>query len=592
MGKLVKTSEKEDIVEEISFKDFFVPLTTFKALFWLVFIGIVVYANMLVNGFVWDDMGQIVNNNGIHNLSNIVSFFFGGQDINGNIIKIHAAFYRPLMETLFTVVYSFFGINAFFFHFVSLAMHIAIVILVYFLFRRFFTHTMSFLLALILLVHPLNSESVNYISAYNDLMYLFFGMTTILLLQKKVMSFKRVIAVVVTLFLSLLSKEPGFLFIPIILGYSHLYYKNNFIRLFLSCIVVVIAYFLLRTSLYVGLPENQAFAFSPFLHMSFFSHVENIPIIFIYYIGNFVFPNTLAIAQQWSVQNITLLNFYLPLLILIIFIFINILLLIKAMKKSDKQFAYNVIFFSIWFWVGLGLYLQIIPLDMTVADRWFYFPMIGLLGLIGVLFQIFTFKESYKPMFIGIAVIYLSFFSIRTIVRNTNWYSERSLYMHDITVNKNSFDLENLVGMIYFEEHNYKEANLYFQRSISLFSCSDAVNNLGYLYQISGRIQDAEQQYFKAVECSHGYKDYGNLVILLYRLHKYKLAEHYTKEAIQKFPNGPGLYFVLGLTEYQLGNKEDALKNLAIGYKLSQDPQIANAYQLIEQNKPVDLPSN
>src|SRR6266568_2061266 len=226
---------------------------------------------------------------------------------------------------------------------------------------------------------------------------------------------------------------------------------------------------------------------------------------------------------------------------------------------------------------------------MTVADRWFYFPMIGLLGLLGILFENFRIKKSYKPWLISITIICITLLSIRTIMRNADWKSERSLYMHDITVTQNSFDLENLVGMLYFEDHDLKVAKMHFQRSISLYRCSDAVNNLGYLYQSVSNIQTAEREYFIAVQCSHGYKDYGNLVVLLYKLHRYDLAEKYSKEAIQKFPNGAGLYFVLGLIEYQKVDKQDALKSLAIGYQLSHDPQIANAYQLIEQNKPVEI---
>ncbi len=76
----------------------------------------------------------------------------------------------------------------------------------------------------------------------------------------------------------------------------------------------------------------------------------------------------------------------------------------------------------------------------------------------------------------------------------------------------------------------------------------------------------------------------------MYKLHEYNLSKNYTKEALHKYPNGAGLYFLLGVIEYKIGDKQDALKHLAIGYQLSQDPQIANAYAMIKRNKRIDLP--
>src|SRR5258708_7008351 len=115
MEELVKSSKKNAPEEEITFKNFFVPLTSFKVVFWIIVIGIVVYANMLINGFVWDDTGQIVTNPYTHTLSSISSYFFGSQDINGHLVKIPALFYRPLMATFFTLIYAIVGENAFFY---------------------------------------------------------------------------------------------------------------------------------------------------------------------------------------------------------------------------------------------------------------------------------------------------------------------------------------------------------------------------------------------------------------------------------------------------------------------------------------------
>lgn len=54
-----------------SFKKLFVPFTTAKAIHLIVIIGFVVYVNSLYNGFVVDDLGQIIGNESIRSLTNI-----------------------------------------------------------------------------------------------------------------------------------------------------------------------------------------------------------------------------------------------------------------------------------------------------------------------------------------------------------------------------------------------------------------------------------------------------------------------------------------------------------------------------------------
>src|SRR6266404_3067038 len=175
MEGLIKTTEKKEDEEEFSFKNYFVPLTNAKAITWIVIIGLIVYFNSLFNGFVGDDLGQIVTNQAITSLSNIPNFFFGGTFYNGSLTSLSGGYYRPIVSLTYALLYSFLNGNPFPFHLFQLVIHILNTIFVFLIFRFFLKKNISFLLALLFLLHPIQSEAVDYIADLEDIMFFFFG---------------------------------------------------------------------------------------------------------------------------------------------------------------------------------------------------------------------------------------------------------------------------------------------------------------------------------------------------------------------------------------------------------------------------------
>src|SRR5438132_1133737 len=99
---VLNTNEGED---EFSFKDFIVPLTTAKAITWIVIIGFIIFSNALFGQFVGDDIENIVNNPFVHNPGNIISVFFSPYELAQHIVR----FYRPFLFSIYTLSYTIFG---------------------------------------------------------------------------------------------------------------------------------------------------------------------------------------------------------------------------------------------------------------------------------------------------------------------------------------------------------------------------------------------------------------------------------------------------------------------------------------------------
>ena len=185
-------------------------LTPKKAIFILLGTGFLVYFNSLFNGFVFDDEYQVVNNELIRSLTNFPQFFRGSTFYFEGQSELQGTYYKPVMTTVYSVLYTLFGPRPLFFHFFQLLMHITNAILVFLSIKYLLyqetnkNHTLSsFLAALLFLIHPINQESVAFIADLQEILFFFFGIFALLLTIK---GFK-ILSIFPLLFLSLLSKE-------------------------------------------------------------------------------------------------------------------------------------------------------------------------------------------------------------------------------------------------------------------------------------------------------------------------------------------------------------------------------------------------
>src|SRR5690349_12296601 len=151
---------------------------SFDLLVTIFVVALLVYGKSLFNGFVGDDYAQIISNEAIKQGDAIFSIFAKGTFATGGAGGgLGGIYYKPLMTFLFALIYNAVGLNSFAFHALSLLTHIANVILLFFVSRNFFrvakfhyAQASAFLLSLIFLIHPGNSETVLYIADMQDLL--------------------------------------------------------------------------------------------------------------------------------------------------------------------------------------------------------------------------------------------------------------------------------------------------------------------------------------------------------------------------------------------------------------------------------------
>ncbi len=569
--------EKEN---EVDFKDLFVPFTTLKAIHWIVFIGLIVFVNSLFNNFVLEDRAEIVRNISIQSMFNIPNLFVskvGGQET--------ITYYRPLLFTFYTVLYTLFKQNTFPYHLVQLSFWIGDTILVFLIFKKYFKIELAFFLSLLFLVHPMNEESVVWITNLQEVLFIFFGLLAIYILQRHKDKLKYFILANVALLLSIFSKETGILFFIIALLYVFLYNKKKLLLHTSLSLIAGLVYIILR---FISHTPIQKEPLVPIMKLTLLSRMVNIPAIIFYYVTTFFYPKNLSVYHSWVVHNVQASTFIFPLLFDLVFFVILFLGCIYIFKKSKDKKA--VWLFSAWFVVGLVFHLQLIPLDFTVSDHFFLFPFIGLIALLGLFLQSIQMTKYIKILLIFAVALILFIFGIRTMIRNTNWQNQSTILTHDIQVEKNDYLLELVYSTNLIESGQASVALPYVQKALLLYPEGWlAWNNLGAIYYTKGDIQNAKQAYLHSISIEKSFEAYENLGLLLKEQDDPNNALVFIRRATKIFPTSNKLWYYRFILAYKLKNYDEALLSAKYYFLLKRDNESYAIYTHLLQKRPITI---
>ncbi len=569
-----------------SLKSLFLPLTTKKTIWIIVIVSFIVFFYMLFNNFVLDDLTYIQFNTDIHS--------FNIEKIFGNSFFNDSSYYRPIAALYFTILYLSFDNTTFFYHVFQLAFHITDVVLLFLVFKHFFNRKLSLFLSLIFLVHPIQVESVSYISASDSTIFFLFGIIALLLSLKNEITLRRLMGISGLLLLSLLTKETGFLFLVVIFFYSLLFKRKYLVKFSIAFVIITLLYCFIRFII-GGVFFTKPNAI-PISGLTLFERFINVPAIIYYYIKTIFLPLQLVVDQQWIIKTVDFPNFYYPLIIVISF-FLFIAAFIFYLRSNRKPISLFM-FFLLWFIMGLLITLPFFPIDATVADRWMYFPMAGFLGMLGVILSSIKITK-YKIKTVGYisGSLILLFLSLRTMVRDTNWYDPITLYSHDSQIQTN-YDLENWRTLEYASMNKYDEAIQHYKKSAALYPYEVTFSNLAHTYRQSDDNNKAKEYYIKTLNAQYispihkqvtedAYEGLADLSVLS---NKPNDALLFIETLLRKYPKSGKLWADLAMNEYKLHNQKAALNAAFKAKVLTPDDNINYIYSQILNNQPINLP--
>lgn len=568
-------------------------LTNRQAVAIIVSVGLAIFGASLGNQFLGDDSQQIVNNPVVHSVSHVPVLFRGSTFYaGGGIAPLFGVYYRPLMMTAFSVLYTVFGAHAFFFHLFQLAVCVASAVVLYLFLRFSLSVWLSLALALVFLVHPLNSEIAFAISTLQDALFFFFGISALYVLARYD-SVRSLVAVAGLLLLSLLSKETGVYFCAMCVLFA-LWYSPSRLKKFLPLAGAALLVYLVLKTQAVGLlghnPNN-----APIDRLTLGERLVNAPATLIFFVERLLFPIKLGAGYYGVYTKIGFTDFVLP-LIACLSIAVGLVFTGKVLReRTDKATFYKYIFFCVWAAMGLLTALQIIPLDMSVSESWFYFSVAGTLGVVGIVVRVFfTGSKLLAQRTAWVFCVLLVLFGGRTFVRGFDWRNMNTLARHDIHTTSDDYQLLRVAAVNYNNVGDYANAIKYANKSNAVWPTTDAYSTLCTAQYASGDGPAAARSCMKAASFPLNVSEqtYTNAAALALRYSTPSGTLSVANTGLTHYATNSDLWLYKAIAQYEQNQTAQAKESISKSVHYGQNTRNQAAYNAIMSGKPLFASAN
>jgi tetratricopeptide (TPR) repeat protein len=519
-----------------------------------------VYSGSLHHDFThWDDQEQVVQNTAIRSLSD--------SGLTAIFTTPVVGMYQPLTTLLYACIYHLFGSESFYFHLASLLLHAFNCLLVFQLLRHFrLRENLAFLLTAIFAFHPMQVESVAWVSAFSTLLFsCLFLLATLYYL--KFLEKSRPAFYALTLFfflLACLAKSAAVVF-PLLLIACDWYYFQNYRTIRWKNKIPFLAISLVFGIITVYTREDAGHLSDLSVQFNIIERLFLSAYALLFYPFKFVFPFQLSAYYPFPVdeqENLSWLPWLsLPILILGLFMI--------AKKTTDRLIHFGLLFYLI----TVVLIIQLVPLgNQIAADRYIYVPMIGLMLAVAPLLSTLKVKYIYILLIIPILMAWMA--NQRTIV----WQNDKTLWTDVLEKHPSLAQAHNNLGAVFMEEIRYSQALSHFHQAIeSKPYYADAYANRGNVYSQTGKPELALADLNRAIQLKPHADAYFNRANIFSQMGKPKEAiTDYTASLDLK--KSPDAYTNRAFAYLKMENTESALADLNAAIQL--DNTYAPAFYL------------
>jgi protein O-mannosyl-transferase len=547
-----------------------VEAKVFKHKLWLVVLIVLTFITFtpsLQNGFVnWDDDWFIQENPqvlelSVESLPTLFGEYYKGQ-------------YAPVTTLFLGLEYHLSGGKPFLLHLFSLLFHLINILLVFLIVDTLVKHKkIALLTAALFALHPLQAESIGWISAQKVVLYTLFFLLSLWNYIKYVKSEFNLSYLLLSLLffvLAFLSKEQAVTLALSVVGIDYLLQRNLISRKVLLEKIPFFAF-----AIVMGLITIQASKTGEFFQADksfpLYQQIAYSCYAFVLYITELVIPYKLSAFHPYPVENYEFFPSWLYLFILPV---LALIYLFFKLFNKNRLFVFGLFFFV----ANMILVLQLMPLrDFIMADRYIYIPAIGIL-LFFSHYLIHTMDKKNSMLSRGIIAISIIIFTLMSFNRVKVWKDSYTLFT-DVTVKypESSVGWNNR-GLASANLNKHDQAVQDYKNALQFNSNSLFVyNNLGISLGKLGRLQEAIQVLSDAINREPKFAQaYFNLADAKSKNNDPEGAIKDYTSFLELKPDYTPAYVSRGILLAKTGALEEALSDLNIA--ISQQPNNMQGY--------------
>ena len=527
------------------------------------------YLPTFTGGFLLDDHRLITHNPNITEPRPLASYFNQEDGIveTENSPDEHTGYYRPLTNLTYRLDYKIWGMRPQGFRATNVLLHILTsLVLCKLILSLLNDRQAAFWVALLYAVHPVNTESVAWICARNNILVTLFFLVAFYIYVNGVERAWRLYLLMSAIFfaMALLSKELGLLLLPCIFLYQRL--VANHTRRIRHEIITYVPFLLMGTGYLVlrkmvigswvtlsgEIPLWERLYFAPYLM------AWNFRLIFSPYgLHNFI-VNYPSGYLNWNV--------------LASFLVICCLGILVWKARKERFLVFCVLAFCLTLLPTLNIIN--IPAVSLISMRWLYLPMVFV--FLAAARPIHKFLKKNYALTTSLLSLFLLYLGIYSCVLNSAlWHDEDTLLRQEVVRFNNFFHAGELAEN-FLNKKDYLSAERYFQMAIEKYpKVGKNYINYSALLLYTARpelaisvLNDAESLIMTRKERGEWYNNAGTGY---FQLKRYKEALEYHKESVKAWPFEPQFWSNLGASYGSVGDFPNSISALEKALRMTPD---------------------